>query len=244
MRHVINVNGGWTVPKHTAIGQKTDAIPAHSVLGPYCSISAGTTVGDGTVVGVGCKVQSGVHFGQGVVIMDDARIRGTKESPVTFDEGVTIARGAELRHVHFRRGVRLAADVSLHNCVLPSDTVFENKHAIRVTGYLKKLKVDKPYQWPTEVTAKPGGHSGKEVRTSEELEAVREGNYRRQAEEALEALRQEAIDDDFDIIESVGDLDRRIRGRTVLFHDGKHYPLMADHVKAVFLEQLAQGDRS
>jgi NDP-sugar pyrophosphorylase family protein len=242
MRHVINVNGGWTIPKHTAIGQKTEAIPAYSVIGPYCSISAGTVVGDGTVVGVGCKVQSGVHFCRGVVIRKDARIRGTVDNPVTFDEGVTIARGAELRHVHFRSGVRLAGDISLHNCVLPSDTIFEEKHTIRVTGYLKKLKVAKPYKWPTEVPAKPSGQRGKETRTPEEQEAVREANYRRQAEEALGALQQEAMaSDDFDIIENVEDLDRRIAGRTVLFYDGKHYPLMADHVKAVFLEQLAQG---
>jgi NDP-sugar pyrophosphorylase family protein len=237
------VDGGNIVPKHTTVGHAGHSVPPRSRLGPACIISRNTTVGDGTVVGDYVKVHGGCRFGNGVIIMDHAAIRGTGTNPITFGEGTVIGEGSELRHVHFQRGLRLGRHVTLVNCILPSDTEFEDKETTKLR-LCKKLKVDKPYRWPPGMVAKPGGHSGKEVRTSEEVDAIREGNYRRQAEEALEALRREAIDDDFDIIESVGDLDRRIRGRTVLFHDGKHYPLMADHVKAVFLEQLAQGDRS
>jgi NDP-sugar pyrophosphorylase family protein len=235
------VDGGNIVPKHTTVGHAGHPVPAQSRLGPACIISRNTTVGSGTVVGDYVKVHGGCRFGDGVIIMDHAAIRGTGMNPITFGEGTIIGEGSELRHAHFKRGLRLGRNVTLVNCILPSDTQFDDKETAKMR-LCKKLKVDKPYQWPAGMTAKLGGHSGKETRTPEELEAVREANYRRQAEEALGALQREAMaGDDFDIIESVEDLDRRIAGRSVLFLDGKHYPLMADHVKAVFLEQLAQG---
>lgn len=236
-----NSDGGVIVPKHTTVGHGGYDVPPHSDLGPACIISRNTSVGSGTVVGAYVKAHGGCRFGDRLVIGEHAAIRGTAQNPIKFGEGTVIGSYSELRHVHFKRGLRLGRNVICVGCILPSDTQFEDKGSVRMR-LCKKLKVDKPYQWPAEsVSARLGGHSGKELRTPEEQEAIREANYRRQAEEALKALQQEAMDsDDFDIIATVEDIDRRIAGRSVLFYNGKHYPLMADHVKAVFLEQLAR----
>jgi len=161
MKYPQNLDGGNLVPKFTTVGHSGADVPAHSVLGKYCTITSNTLVGSGTVVGDGARVHGGCRFGDGVIFKGETLMAGTTKNPITFGEGTTIAAHSELRHVHFKRGLRVGRDVTLVSCVLPSDTQFEDRTTVATRG-CKRLKVDEPYQWPDEVTAEPDRHRVKE----------------------------------------------------------------------------------
>ena len=148
-----NFEGGSIYTKHMVVGR--EGCPPRSDVGDYCAFAAYGSIGSGTVVGIGCKVRKAVGGGSNVTFGADAQVRGTDMSPVTFEEGTTFGPGADLRHVHFKRGVRFLGSAILSRCVLPSDTVFEDRGQVVISS-CKKLKVDKPYQWPA---AKPKNSS-------------------------------------------------------------------------------------
>lgn len=152
-----NPDGGNTYSKHMTIGYGGTLVPAHSQIGPYCTIMNDAAVGSGTVVGDGVKVRKGAEFGSRVVFGRDVRITGTASDPVLFGEGTTFGDGAELRYCRFARGVMFLGSAKIEHCILPSDTVFADRSLIEISS-CKKLQVSEPYQW---VTADADGSSEK-----------------------------------------------------------------------------------
>lgn len=153
-------NGGSYYTKHSQIGYGGGVIPANSQIGGACIIMQGAHVGSGTVVDDYVMVRKAVEFGQRIRFGKHARVRGTASDKVVFGPGITFDDGAELRHCYFTRGLRFLGSAVIEHCILPSDTVFSDRSLIEIIS-CKKLMVDEPYDWASDLTAQRDRSSGR-----------------------------------------------------------------------------------